>query len=75
MAERRRVAGKQTVIHLAAATESVREDQLDHRIPVEGTGELVYPGGRTYEGKLVDGKWVSQRIDRFLVEGRASARL
>lgn len=48
--------------HLAAATESVREDQLDHRIPIEGTGELAELS-RTFNGMLdrVEGAFDAQR--------------
>jgi signal transduction histidine kinase len=48
--------------HLAAATESVREDQLDHRIPVEGTGELAELS-RTFNEMLdrVEGAFAAQR--------------
>lgn len=48
--------------HLADATRSVREDHLDHRIPVEGTGELA-DLSRTFNDMLdrVEGAFAAQR--------------
>ncbi|MFP5322188.1 MAG: ATP-binding protein [Acidimicrobiia bacterium] len=48
--------------HLADATRSVRQDHLDHRLPVEGTGELAELS-RTFNDMLdrVEGAFAAQR--------------